>query len=390
MTLIAIDNAPMAYPWGARGGISQLLGRSPTGGPEAELWLGSHPRSPSRVTDSGCPWSDLMQWEEESGQPLPFLLKILDAAAPLSLQVHPTAQQAELGYQREESAGIPRDAPHRNYRDPWPKPEIIVALTDGFEALCGFREPADVLVMLRRIRTEREADGFGSQAMRRWEEILAAQGIRATVEWLLSGTPETAEVIAELEAAAPKFPADLALIPRLHAQYPGDPGAAVALMMNLEVLAAGEALWLPAGNIHAYLRGTGMELMGPSDNVLRGGLTGKHVDVDELLAVLDTTAGPAVRLDPVTCGPGARSYRTAQSAEGQGADFELLEITDDAVVTTGGPSLIAVLEGSFVISEKQSDASRGAERGSFLLNTSAGALELAGAGKAFIATPRRA
>ena len=390
MTLLAIDNTPMAYPWGAQGGISQLLGRTPAGGPEAELWLGSHPRSPSRVTDPDCPWSDLTQWEEESGQPLPFLLKILDAAAPLSLQAHPTAQQAELGYQREESAGVPRDAPHRNFRDPWPKPEVIVALTDGFEALCGFRDPAEVLTMLRRIRAELEAGGSGSQSMRRWEEVLAAQGIRATVEWLLAGTPETAEVIAELEAAAPQFPADLALVPRLLDHYPRDPGVVVALLLNYEVLTQGEALWLPAGTIHAYLRGTGMEVMGPSDNVLRGGLTGKHVDVDELLAVLDTTPSPAVRLDPVTCGPGARSYRTARSAEGQGADFELLEITDDAVVNTGGPSLIAVLEGSFVVSEKQSDACRDAERGSFLLHTSDGALELVGSGKAFIATPRRA
>ncbi|WP_120006810.1 mannose-6-phosphate isomerase, class I [Nesterenkonia muleiensis] len=391
MTLIAIDNAPVPYPWGSQGGISALLGRTPTGEVEAELWLGSHPRSPSRVTDPDSQWTDLRHWEESSGQQLPFLLKILDAAAPLSLQAHPTAQQAKRGYQREEASGVPLDAGHRSYRDPWPKPEMIVALADGFEALCGFREPDEVLAMVRRVGTELERDGLASPEMSRLEEILGAGGIRATVGWLLSGTPETIGLIAELESAAPRFPAELSLVPRLLADFPRDPGVVVALLLNYEVLAAGEALWLPAGTIHAYLSGTGMELMGPSDNVLRGGLTSKHIDVEELLAVLDTTPGPAVRLSPVTCEPGARSYRTAKGPEGQGADFELLEITAGTAVTTAGPSLVAVLEGDFAVTSPGpgEEASRSAGRGDFLFHPAGGRLTFEGRGRAFLATPRR-
>lgn len=390
MTLIAIDNVPVAASWGARGGISALLGRPPTDAQQAELWLGAHPRSPSQVIEPAAPWPDLLAWEEDTGQRLPFLLKILDAAAPLSIQAHPAAQQARRGYQREDEAGIPLGADHRNYRDPWAKPEMIVALAGEFEALCGFREPSEVVAMIGRIRTALDSAGMADQALLRWAERLVSEDLGDVVGWLLSGVPEVAGLITELSSAAALCPDELALVPRLLADYPRDPGVAVALLLNHEVLAPGEALWLPAGTVHAYLRGTGMELMGPSDNVLRGGLTEKHVDVDELLAVFDSAAGPATRLDPVTCGPGVRSYRTAQGPEKQGAAFELVEITNDAAVLTTGPSLIAVLEGAFVVREPQSDDRRDVSLGGFFLQTSGGALELMGSGKAFIATLRSA
>lgn len=389
MPLIAIDNSPVSAAWAATGGISELLGRGPSDDLEAELWLGSHHRSPSRVTEPGAEWADLAQWEEATGRRLPFLLKILDAATPLSLQAHPTAEQAQAGYQRENAAGIPLEAGHRNYRDPRGKPEMIVALRDGFEALCGFRDLAEVQGMLGRVGQRLDRAGLESSAVRQWQDRLGAQGMRDAVGWLLSGDPGTAGLIAELEAAALYCPEDLALVPRLMEGYPGDPGVAVALLMEYTVLARGEALWLPPGTFHAYLSGTGVELMGPSDNVLRGGLTQKHVDVDELLAVLDCTPGASYRLRPEHVGAVVSSYRTVQGAQERGADFELLAVTGDAAITTAGPSVVAVLEGTVEIREGSSAAPRQVCRGSFLFQTEAGRVELTGQGQTFIATPRR-
>ncbi|MVT24999.1 mannose-6-phosphate isomerase, class I [Nesterenkonia alkaliphila] len=386
--LIRIDNASMPYPWGAAGGISALLGREPSGGPEAELWLGAHPKSPSRVLNEQSEWDDLHQWEQQTGQRLPFLLKILDAAAPLSLQAHPSAQQAVQGFEREQSAGIPIDAPRRNYRDPRPKPEMIVALTDGFEALCGFRDPAETVELLEQV-----AQGAGSSGalLRTWAYTLAEQGIARTVRWLLGEDAEIPLLVDQLGAAAERHPEQLGLASRLLAQYPGDPGAAVALMLNYEVLAAGEALWLPAGNIHAYLHGTGIELMGPSDNVLRGGLTGKHIDVPELLNVLDISFGAPERLQPEPQQGALRSYRTEAGPDDRGAPFELLEITGDAEISTQSPSVVAVMQGEFTLSTDNDDAAaQTASRGQFLLHTSPGPLAFHGAGQAFLATARRA
>ncbi|WP_150461501.1 mannose-6-phosphate isomerase, class I [Nesterenkonia ebinurensis] len=387
MTLIRIDNTPLSYPWGAAGGISALLGREPSGGPEAELWLGSHPKAPSRVLEPGAAWSDLHQWETETGQQLPFLLKILDAAAPLSLQAHPSAEQAALGFDREERAGIPVDAPHRNYRDPRPKPEMIVALSDRFEALCGFRDPAHTTDLLQE---GARGSGPAGALLRTWAYMLTEQGIARTVRWLLGDAPEIPQLIGQLQAAAERHPEKLGLVSRLLAEYPGDPGAAVAVMLNHELLSAGEALWLPAGNIHAYLHGTGIELMGPSDNVLRGGLTGKHIDVPELLHVLDISFGPPARLRPAARQVGLRSYRTAEGPENRGAPFELLEITGEAEFRTETPSVIAVLSGSFTVTAEDTGTVQDAARGQFLLQATPGLLSLRGTGRAFLATGRRA
>lgn len=384
--LIRIDNNPMPYPWGAEGGISTLLGREPLGGPEAELWLGAHPRSPSRVLGEQTAWKDLHQWEDQSGQKLPFLLKILDAASPLSLQAHPSADQAARGFTREQAAGIPVEAPHRNYRDPRPKPEIIVALADGFEALCGFRDPVETAELITQCA---QGSGPSGALLRSWAYMLTEQGIARTVRWLLGGSPEIPRLVDQLAAAAEGHPEQLGLVTRLLAQYPSDPGSAVALMLNYEVLSAGEALWLPAGNIHAYLHGTGMELMGPSDNVLRGGLTGKHIDVPELLNVLDISFGSPERLQPEPQQGALRAYRTEAGPDDRGAPFELLEITGDADIRTESPSVVAVMQGAFTLSD-DGGAAQPVQLGDFLLHTSPGALSFRGAGQAFLATARRA
>lgn len=256
-----IDGVVQHYAWGDHEIIPHLLGIEPDGRPWAELWLGTHPNGPSRLAD-GRPLSDV------TGQ-LPYLLKVLAASEPLSLQTHPDAAQARDGFSR----GI--------YPDDRPKPELICAIT-RFEALCGIRPVSATLELLDRV-------GAAGTALRR---ALAADGPGPVVTGLCRGGLDGADAVAIAAASsddAVGWVADLDL------RYPGDPSVAVALLLNHVVLEPGAALRLDAGNLHAYLHGAGVELMGASDNVVRAGLTVKPVDVDELLRVADTTPLP----DPV-------------------------------------------------------------------------------------------
>lgn len=279
------------YAWGSRSVIARLQGRpTPSDGPEAELWLGAHPSAPSTVgrADRAVSLVEVLSAEPEHwlgedvigrfGPRLPFLMKVLAAEEPLSLQAHPDPNQARAGYDAEAARG---DGARRNYVDPHHKPEILVALSP-FEALCGFRDPA------------RSADVFAAFGVPALEPVVAAlrrgvHGLPEAVRTLLTW-PEEDRV--GLVAAVVSADADAGigsatdLVRRLAAHYPGDPGVLVALLLNHVTLAPGEAIWMPAGNLHAYLGGAGVELMAASDNVLRGGLTRKHVDVAELLRVL--------------------------------------------------------------------------------------------------------
>ncbi|MFG3341896.1 mannose-6-phosphate isomerase, class I [Glycomyces sp. NPDC048151] len=321
--LLPIDNDPRPYPWGAVGRIAALLGRPATGGPEAELWLGAHAGSPARVLDPAV-GTDLREWIEReperalgphaAGRRLPFLLKVLAAGSPLSLQAHPDPERAAAGFARENAAGIPLDAPHRNYRDPFHKPELIVAVSDTFDALCGFRPVAETRDLAAALLA---LDAAGPDPDPEPLQAFAKQldsGLSATVAWLLGGgaAPAVARIVG-LAGRADRLPLAqaeaLATVLDLDAAYPGDPGSAVSLLLNRVALRRGEALYLPAGNIHAYLEGVGVELMAASDNVLRGGLTGKHVDVPELLDVLDFRPLPVPRLDPERLAPGVDRFR---------------------------------------------------------------------------------
>ncbi|MFC0533645.1 mannose-6-phosphate isomerase, class I [Phytohabitans kaempferiae] len=274
------------YAWGSRTAIAKLQGRPvPSDSPEAELWLGAHPGDPSTV--GGASLADLITAEPERllggeavarfGPRLPYLLKVLAAAAPLSLQAHPDAERA-----RERFA-----LGHPGYVDGYHKPELLVAVSE-FEALCGFRDPAASAAALSTLDTP---------ALEPAVAALAGGGLRDAVGELLA-LPSAS---VDQAAAAPRAPE---LVRRLAADYPGDPGVLVALLLNHVTLAPGEAIWMPAGNLHAYLLGTGVEIMAASDNVLRGGLTPKHVDVPELLHVLrfEVLADPVVRPEPVAPG----------------------------------------------------------------------------------------
>ncbi len=319
-----LENAVQPYAWGSRTAIAELRGEPvPSPGPQAELWMGAHPLAPSRLVRggvrsslaevlAGAPEAELgARSLAEHGPQLPFLLKVLAAEQPLSLQAHPDARQARLGFDREEALGVPREAPHRNYRDPSPKPELLCALTP-FEALCGFRPAEDSAALL---------DALGTPALagvrQRLSAGMGADGIREAFTFLSTlpreeRAPLVEAVVAAAGRAAPGPFADaFAWARRLAALYPGDPGVVIALLLQRVHLEPGQALFLPAGNMHAYLHGVGVEIMASSDNVLRGGLTPKHVDVPELLRVLrfDEAAIPVVR--PRDRRPGERIYETS-------------------------------------------------------------------------------
>ncbi|NSC22050.1 mannose-6-phosphate isomerase, class I [Streptomyces albus subsp. chlorinus] len=287
-----LENTVRPYAWGSTTALPELLGEDPTGQPQAELWMGAHPGAPSRI-DRGAgpqPLSEVIAADPEGelgeesvrayGPRLPFLLKLLAAAAPLSLQVHPDNAQAAAGYADEEKRGVPLDAPHRNYKDTSHKPELICALTP-FEGLCGFRHPQEAATLL---------EGLGVDGLKPYADILRAHpegdALREVLTALLTADRDemagTVAAAAEAAAGRPEY----AVYADLARHYPGDPGVLAAMLLNHVVLRPGEGLFLAAGVPHAYLSGLGVEIMANSDNVLRCGLTPKHVDVPELLRVV--------------------------------------------------------------------------------------------------------
>jgi mannose-6-phosphate isomerase len=292
------------YAWGSHTAIATLQGRpSPTRQPEAELWMGAHPGSPSRLAVTGTPLTEAIEADpvsllgetsvERFGPRLPFLLKVLAAAAPLSLQAHPDLAQARAGWAAEQAAGA-----HLNYNDAWHKPEMLVAV-DEFDALCGFRDPAVTATLL---------DALGVEALKSTVEALrqadVAAALRDAVYGLLTLDDPASLVDDVVRAAAGRDHTVYRLAVELAAAYPGDVGVVVAMLLNRVSLTAGEAVWMPAGNLHAYLEGLGVEIMAASDNVLRGGLTPKHVDVPELLRVLrfEVLEDPVRHPEPVSPG----------------------------------------------------------------------------------------
>ncbi|MFF1884012.1 mannose-6-phosphate isomerase, class I [Pseudarthrobacter sp. NPDC058196] len=305
-----IENVLRDYAWGSTTAIASLLGRPESGRPEAELWIGAHPDSPSvaHIPEDGGrrPLDELIASDPEHflgaesvsafGPRLPFLAKILAAAQPLSLQVHPSLEQARAGFARENDAGLDPHAANRNYKDDNHKPEMIFALTP-FEALCGFRPAAETRTILHHVAGAfPSADECPALVQDLLSDLSAADegaGLHDAFERLITGGQAVAEatalVVAALLSGAALEPheAELGTVISLNEKYPGDPGVLISLLLNRISLQPGEAVYLPAGNVHAYLHGLGVEVMASSDNVLRGGLTPKFVDVPELLHTVD-------------------------------------------------------------------------------------------------------
>lgn len=342
-----LDGVIRNYDWGSRSSIPSMLGRAEDGKPWAELWLGAHPSAPSLVGETRIPLDELIAANPAAQlgpavtdrfESLPFLFKILAAAAPLSLQAHPSVPQAEEGYAREDAAGIPVDAPNRSFRDQLHKPELICALSD-FHALCGLRDPKATLDVLATIDTS---------ALDPIRDHLAASsdvdGLKSMLEYLFAlPAAEAAALVAPVVDACgvpgPGRHADVrAMAVALGERYPGDAGVVTALLLNLVHLKPGEALFLDAGNLHAYLGGTGVEIMANSDNVLRGGLTTKHIDIPTLLEVVD-----ARPIEPIVQRPavveGIASYDTPVP------EFRLDRLDLDGATTVSGPAILLCTDG---------------------------------------------
>ncbi|MGW5099436.1 mannose-6-phosphate isomerase, class I [Streptomyces sp. NPDC004100] len=308
-----LDNTVRPYAWGSPTAIPHLLGTEPTGEPQAEMWMGAHPGAPSR-TPRG-PLTEVIAADPEHelgaaavakfGPRLPFLLKILAAGAPLSLQVHPDLTQAREGYADEERRGIPVDAPDRNYKDANHKPELICALTE-FDGLCGFRPAAEAAELL---------EGLGVDSLKPYADALRARPEDAALREVLTAIltadrADMARTVAEASAAFTRLGGPYAPYAGIARHYAGDPGVIAALLLHHVRLQPGEALFLGAGIPHAYLDGLGVEIMANSDNVLRCGLTPKHVDVPELLRIVRFESSDPGVLRPEASPEGEEVYET--------------------------------------------------------------------------------
>jgi mannose-6-phosphate isomerase len=368
-------NTIRPYAWGSRTAIAALQGRPPSEGPEAELWMGAHPSAPSQLGDETL-LARIERDPERSlgaaclqrfGLRLPYLFKVLAADEPLSLQAHPSIEQAEAGFAREERASVPRDAEHRNYRDRNHKPELLCAL-GPFVALCGFR----AVEQTRAFFTTLAVPGLLA---------LDLDDLRGTFRTIM--TTDVSALVGEAAAACARvtsgpFAREAEWGARLAAKYPGDRGVIGALLLNLVFLSEGEAIYLPAGNLHAYLHGVGVEIMASSDNVLRGGMTPKHVDVDELMRVLDFTPMSVAKVHPTR--RGALDVWLTPAEE-----FELARARGNAEMKVHAPLIVLCTEGS--LRADDGITSETLTRGdSVFVPGSAERLRLEGDGTAYVAS----
>lgn len=322
------------YAWGTTDAIPALLGRPADGRPVAEYWLGAHPLAPSEVDGvrldallAGNPQVIGEATRAAFGDRLPYLVKVLSARHALSLQAHPSREQAEEGFAKENAAGLAADSPERTYRDDWPKPELLVALNE-FRGLAGFRDPkrtaalfgglgvADELASVIGPLTERK----GSAALAEvFLDVLSLKGERARLS----------EVVCAAAMRHKDAPGELGEFSRtileLDEVFPTDPSIIAAALMNRVTLHPGEGLYVPAGQMHAYLSGTGVEVMANSDNVIRGGLTSKHVDVGELVRVVDFEPSTPKPIQPVAARDGVEKYPTPCQ------EFDVWRITPGSV-----------------------------------------------------------
>ncbi|MFJ4964525.1 mannose-6-phosphate isomerase, class I [Streptomyces sp. NPDC088729] len=407
-----LSNTVRPYAWGSTTAIPALLGTAPTGEPQAEMWMGAHPGAPSRIfrhpttettaTPDGdltaddaaaaatelagaeLALTDVIAADPEGelgaatvtrfGPRLPFLLKILAAGAPLSLQVHPNLDQARRGYADEEARGVPIDAAHRTYKDANHKPELICALTP-FDGLCGFRRPTEAADAM---------ESLGVDSLKPYVDLLRAHpeeaALREVLTAVLGADPaEMAETVAEAAAAAERLGGAHAPYARIAHHFPGDRGVIAAMLLNYVQLQPGEALFLDAGVPHAYLDGLGVEIMANSDNVLRCGLTPKHVDVPELLRIVRFEATEPGVLRPEAAPSGEELYETPAD------EFALSRYTlaaggDPAELTAAGPQILLCTAGALRVGDLELTP------GESVFVPAGEAVEASGAGTLFRAT----
>jgi mannose-6-phosphate isomerase len=372
------------YAWGSRHGISGLQARPvPSPGPEAELWMGAHPSAPAGAAGTTLDAHIAADPDRELGPScvarfgprLPFLLKVLSADRALSIQLHPSRAQAEAGF---------RLSP-QNYVDDWPKPELLCALAP-FEVLAGLRDPRDAAALLRALGAAHGAPlaAEGAPLAPLAAELDAAtspqtlaHALAAVLRWpdpeALVGAVVAA--CATLAASAGPYAAACAAVVREAGNHPGDPGLVAMLLMRHVLLAPGQAVFLPAGGLHTYLRGTGVEVLANSDNVIRAGLTSKHVDVPELLNLLDPAVSVPV-LSPVPLGDGIGWFDTPAP------EFALYvaDLTEDAVTLPGmGPRIVLCTTGSALLRSRSGGAVKLARGESCFVSAADGPLQASAA-----------
>ena len=407
-----LTNPIQEYAWGSQTAIYLTFGWPTTGRPAAELWLGAHDSAPSMVAAArteaqpsylldqpvtGRALGELIGREpqtmlgsvvaDEYGPRLPYLLKVLSANRALSLQVHPRAHVARAGYARENARGVAPGSPHRNYRDPSHKPEMLVALTD-FEGLCGFRRPRRILELLEglagdtvaRMRQTLTADPNAKGIERALGQALALRETDCGRD-LAATVSSIRDAVAAARTQGTRISRGHLAAITLSEQYPGDPGALVSLMLNRVSLKPGEGVYLGAGQIHAYLSGLGVEIMASSDNVLRAGLTPKRVDIPELMAITDFAPAAATRPTLRAAPGGLTQYRSPA------AEFALLigEITVPTPVVQSGPRIVLCLSGTLTLTTDLGERLDLAPGQSVFCPHGVGALQLAGTGSVVVA-----
>jgi mannose-6-phosphate isomerase len=390
-----LEPVTQPYAWGSNTVIAELQGRpAPTAKPEAELWMGAHPSAPSGVERAGARTTlDAVIAADPAGElgprsaarfggRLPFLLKVLAAEQALSIQVHPSREQAEAGYLAENERGLAPGDKSRNYVDDWPKPEILCALTP-FEILAGMRSTADAAALLRALAVSELAPLAAALASTPDQAALSV-ALATILTWPAAGRGAlVGDVVAACERIAARggeYAAACAATARLAGEHQGDLGIVASLLLRHAVLRPGDAVFLPAGGLHAYLHGAGVELLANSDNVVRAGLTAKHVDVPELLKLTDPAVDVPV-IEPRPLGGGVSVY------DSPAPEFRLYRAElgpGEVTLPGGGARIVLCVDGAGTL--RASSGTLKVARGeSCYLSAADGAVAVSGPGTAFIA-----
>ncbi|ENI8074752.1 mannose-6-phosphate isomerase, class I [Vibrio vulnificus] len=369
MNFFKLDNPVKNYEWGSKTVIQSLFGiDNPNGEPQAEIWMGAHPNGCSTVSIDGesVLLSKLIQSNQEGilskataeqfGE-LPYLFKVLAAGQALSIQVHPSKEEAEVGFAREEVQGIDRSAAQRNYRDPNHKPELVYALTP-YQAMNGFRAFDDILARFTHM--------VGAVHMPTVQALLevfkannTSYGLKAFFTGLLSlqGDDKLQSLAALLEYVKLHQKQDLeddlcGLVLELAQSYPSDIGLFAPFMLNVLTLKPGQAMYLDARTPHAYLKGAGLEIMANSDNVLRAGLTPKHIDVDELAKCTLFEEKP---VESLLCQPETDGYYHHYPVSVPDFNFDCFMQADDTVVQLRSAEILFAIDCDATLSHKSGE-----------------------------------
>jgi mannose-6-phosphate isomerase len=361
-----LENAVQHYDWGSPWMIPELVGTENSAMiPWAELWMGIHPAAPSMCIDEEknrkISLVDLIKENpdfylgdetQKVFNNLPFLYKVLSADKPLSIQAHPNLEQAKEGFERENKAGIDIKAPNRNYKDANHKPEIMCALSP-FTAMCGFREIAEIEKLLNIL--DCSALNLPLAALKDSSQNGGLKGFLGTLFAMnIDDRKNLTDAILEhgrdFAAKNETYKAEFELCVEFAQLHPEDPSIIAPLYLNLIQLKPGEAIFLPAGVLHAYVYGLGMELMANSDNVLRGGLTSKYIDAEELKKVLNFTPFMPEILKASNSEENLFAYKT------ECRDFELKHYQHKSGTVNyvdSAPSIIFVTKGTLIIQDSE-------------------------------------